>query len=159
METLINNINTHIKQVIEKQVLEYFTQYEDKISEKISSAYNLKYENVKQMVSCIIHERNQVEPKPVKSVCIGKTKAGKSCKYTCVGNGNMCNKHLKMSNEESKKGESSKKSLKEEHAVLSSLPPDEASWFQKYSNNSNYTKAYYPDPELGSDSEDCIVNE
>lgn len=157
METLINNINTHIKQIIEKQVLEYFTQYEDKISEKISSAYNLKYENVKQMVSCIIHERYQVEkPIPNKAVCIGKTKAGKPCKYTCVGNGNMCNKHLKQTNEESKKGESSKKSLKDEHVVLSSLPPDEASWFQKYSNNSSYTKAYYPDTE---DSDEFIVNE
>lgn len=170
METLINNINGHVKQIIEKQVMEYFSQYEDEISEKISTAYNLNFENVKQMVSCIIHERNQVqqEPKDVKTTCIGKTKAGKPCKYTCVGNGNMCNKHLKLKNmapEEpaptaSKKGEcsKSKKTLKEEtHVVLSSLPPDEASWFQKYSKTPSYTKTYYPDIE--SDSDEYIVNE
>ena len=179
MDKLIDNINTHIKRTVEKQVLEYFSQYEDQISEKISSAYKLNIDNVKQMVTDIIHDGNNTQeekPPPTKIVCVGKTKAGKPCKYTCVANNNMCNKHMKAKNEGSgsedqttcpkipKKGECSKtkKPLKEDgHVVLSSLPPDEASWFQKYSNVSNYTQAYYPDiQETGSEStEDCIVNE
>ena len=167
METLINNINGHVKQLIEKEVMEYFSQYEDKISEKISNAYNLKFENVKQMVSCIINERNQLQKEQidVKTTCIGKTKAGKPCKYTCVDNGNMCNKHLKMKDaapEESvsKRGECSntKKPLKEKTRVgLSSLPADEASWFKKYSDTPNYTNAYYPNIE--SDTDEYVVNE
>lgn len=158
METLLDNINTAIKTI----VTEYFTEYEKSVSKNVSEKFNLNYEDVRKVVSKVINDpldNSIIEQTKgdisgtCSNACVGFTKAGKPCKYTCLAGKNMCNKHFKMKESNGDEGgvmnpnqgvvqkpdKKERKSKKNKTVnenpsfenTMTGLPSDEANWFRE----------------------------
>lgn len=158
MDNLIDKIN----ETVTKLVMNYFDTYEERVSQRISEKNNIDAEAVRKIIHEVIHNPPIVgelagmanpiyEEATVTSgtvACTGKTKAGKQCKYKCINGKDVCNKHLKEMNHVSCHTQPSPISTEQARTdnILSTLPPDEASWFNTCitNNHPTYKTAFYP---------------